>query len=169
MAIIHTTPRQSGTEGLIRLLDNLTDEIVLKHGKILMGQFSHGRCNSLKLSLFINDDILNEYIGVRNVFIEDVHDHVAVRFADKLQTQMSLETLRQSRDWDKAFPADNRNTYPLTELDKGAVDVRDYLLFGRLPSQPVSEALLNLINTTVPDTGFIEFDIVASLIDYDIF
>lgn len=168
MAIIHTTPRQSGTEGLIRLLDSLTDEIVLKHGKILMSQFSHGHCGSLKLSLFVSEDILDQYIGIRNVFIEDVAEGVAVRFADRLQTEMSLETLRQTKRWDEAFPSLNRSTYPLTELDKGAVDVRDYLLLGRLPGQAVSDELMNLISKAVPDSGFIEFDIVASLMDYDI-
>lgn len=169
MGIIHTTPRQSGTETLLKLLDTLTDEIVLKRGKILMGQFSHGRCSALKMSLFINDNIQDEYIGIRNVFLEDVHDAVTVRYGDKKETQMALEVLRQTKDWDAAFDVGHRKTYPFAELDRAAVDLRDYLLFGKLPGFDLSEGLLKLISTTVPESGFVEFDVVASLMDYDIF
>lgn len=167
MAIIHTTPRQSGTEGLLKLLDALTDEIVLQHGEILMGQFSHGGCRALKMSLFIADNIDNEYIGVRNVFIEDIHDEVAIRFGDRRETQMALEVLRQTKNWDTAFPETHRANFHFTQLGTAAKVLRDYLLFGMLPGQKVSEAMLKLIDTTVPEKGFVRFDILASLTDYE--
>jgi hypothetical protein len=166
MAIIHTTPKQAGTEGLLKLLDSLTDEIVLIHGKILMGSFSHGSRDALKLSLFVTQDVY-EYIGVRNVFIEDIGETVVVRYGDKEETQMALEVLRQTKDWALAFPDDHRAIYQIDNLNAAAYDVRDYLLFGKLPGTEVSEQLLKLINTTVPEKGFVEFNVLASLTDYD--
>ncbi len=125
MAIIHTTPKRSGTEALLKILDNITDEIVLVHGKILMGQFSQNDCNALKLSLYINGRAC-ECIGVRNVFIEDVRDTIELRFGSKIQTQESLELLWRTNSWEESFPACCRSTLPLCKLEEAAKMVRDF-------------------------------------------
>lgn len=168
MAIIHTTPKRSGTEALLKILDNITDEIVLVHGKILMGQFSQNDCNALKLSLYVNERTF-EYIGVRNVFIEDVRDTIELRFGNKMQTQASLELLWQTNDWAQSFAVNCRATYSIGDLHTAAKMVRDFLLFGRLPGTEVSDEMENLINQTVPSKGFIEFNVMASLLDCNSF
>lgn len=166
MAIIHTTPKRSGTEGLLKLLDALTDEIVLQHGKILMSQFSQNQRDALKLSLFI-DDTVYEVIGVRNVFLEDVKDTVEIRFGNKQQTEMSLELLRQTRDWNMAFPLTHRSVYHLTDLDLAAADVRDYLLFGKLPTTEIDDWLRESMKQILPDKGYVSFNVLATLTDLD--
>lgn len=162
MAIIHTTPKQSGTEGLLKLLDTITDEIVLSHGKILMGQF----CNALKLSLFVEKEVY-DYIGVRNVFIEDVRDTVVIRFGNKEQTEEALETLRATENWQQAFPS-RYGTYRLTELDQAACAVRDYLLLGKPIGSPTPP---NLFNRAMPkvsmEVGYVQFNVLDTLPDHN--
>lgn len=164
MAIIHTTPRRSGTEALLKILDNLTDEIVLVFGKILMGQFSQNRCDALKLSLYLEPNVY-EHIGLRNVFIEDVRDTVELRFGDKIDTHKYLETLRLTNSWYKAFPETHRAVFTLDQLDKAAVVVRDYLLLGRLPHSEISPAMQRQIEVLIPEKGFIEFNVIPTLTD----
>lgn len=169
MALIHTTPKKSGTEGLLKILDAITDEIVLVHGKILMAQFSQNHCDALKLSLFIErrDGKALDWIGIRNVFIEDVHDTVELRFGDKYQTLAALEILGNTGNWNQAFPERQRAVYALDDLRKAALMIRDFMLFGRLPGSPLSPLLERSITQMVPEKGFIEFDVIPSLLDYD--
>jgi hypothetical protein len=116
MALIHTTPKQSGTEGLLKILQVITDGIKLMQGNVLVGQFASHATLYTKLSLHVTENTCDS-MGARNVFIQDVRDQVAV-FVGPM--------------WMDAFPLSQRRTYPLTKLDQAAMDIRDYLLFGQL-------------------------------------
>lgn len=166
MAIIHTTPRHSGTETLLKLLDTLTDEIVLSPGKILMGQFYHDGRIALKLSLYVNEDA-SERVGIRNVFIEDVRDMVLLRVGDKKETKHALKILGQTQSWEQAFPPQQCSVYCLTELERAAQDVRDFLLFGKRPGTPLKSDLLDLITVTSPSQGYVTFNVLTTLPEYE--
>ena len=166
MAIIHTTPRQSGTEGLLKLLHAITEDVILTHGKILMGQVAQHSFVALKLSLFIVEDVY-EYIGVRNVYIEDVGDSVHVCFGNQKETNVAFERLHRTKNWIGAFPASHRACYHLTELTQASVEVRDYLLLGKRPAtilpSPLSE-MLEALNATA--SGIIEFNVASTFTEF---
>lgn len=166
MAIIHTTPRNSGTEATIKILDELTEDIKLNSGKILMGQFNQGGRHVLKLSLFIKEDIYAT-IGARNVFIEDVKDTVEIRFGRKIETAMFLELLRQTNDWERSVPKENQKTYQLSELTQAATDIRNYLLLGKLPWVEIPEQTERSLNTLlkggINTDRTVEFNVLATM------
>lgn len=116
MALIHTTPKQSGTEGLLKILQVITDGIKLMQGNVLIGQFAAYSTLYTKLSLHVTENTCDS-MGARNVFIQDVCDQVVVSVGP---------------NWLDDFPDSQRRVYPLTKLDQAAMDIRDYLLFGRL-------------------------------------
>lgn len=159
MAIIHTSIKQSGTEGVLKLLHAFTEEIVLSTGKILTGQFSHSGCTALKMSLFITEDVY-EFIGTRNVFIVDVRDKVAIRFGNRRETLEALAILYRTKNWEEAFPTSQREVYDLCDLDRAARDVSNYLLFGKLPTVPVNSQLRWLFNQVAEASGLFELNVL---------
>jgi len=165
MAIIHTTPRQSGTEGLLKLLHAITEDVILTHGKILMGQVAQHNFSALKLSLFITEDVY-EYIGTRNVFIEDIGDSVNVCFGNLKETNVAFDRLHRTKSWVGAFPTTHRACYHLTELKEAAIAVRDYLLLGKRPESSLSSPVLDMLqalNETA--SGMMEINVLSTFVD----
>lgn len=164
MALIHTTPRSANSETVLKILDELGAEINLKHGKILISQYSQFCAVCMKLSLYVVDQIF-PVIGMRNVFMEDVADSVEIRFANLYEAPMAIETLRSTRNWNDALPETHRKVYPTADLIEAAKDVRDYLLVGKLPHTELSPILEEAMTKTLPDKGFVEFDVLPTLAD----
>jgi hypothetical protein len=150
MALIQTTPKQSGTEGLLKILQVITDGIKLMQGNVLVGQFAARNALFTKLSLYLTDNT-HDAMGERNVFIQDVRGQVLVAIG---------------RNWLDRFPSNQCRSYPLTKLDQAAMDIRDYLLFGQLfDHAPRSNDLL--ITASRMDGKYAVFDILATFTPTD--
>ncbi len=158
MAIIHAGPKNSGTEATIKVLAVLTEDVELVRGKILMSQFVEHRYVATKLSLFVRDDGFS-YIGERNVWVTDVHEGVVVTFARGSEAINSLTILRKKKNWDEAFATCNRNPYSLNELNFAAEDIRNFLLFGIKPCDPISDHQKEQIDALLKRR---DFDVLAT-------
>lgn len=164
MAIIHNTIRNAKTEAVLKILDELTNEISLKHGVILMEPIPQYYRNALKLSLYVANEV-QPVIGLRNVFMEDVGDTIQIRYGNRWEATDAMMVLQACHDWSKAFPPTHRKGYDLDHLIDAAKDVRDYLLVGKLPYMELSPALENLMTKTIPEKGVVEFNILPTLMD----
>jgi hypothetical protein len=137
MAIIHTTPRQTATEATIKILHEATKDINLAQGKILMGQFSHAQVDCLKMSLYIGPTS-SQTRGIRNVFMFDIPDGIAIFLGNREEMHRYMQALNLYHDWFKAVPETHATKHSLVELMTAATMIRNYLLFGKLPFQPMS-------------------------------
>ena len=164
MAIIHTSVRNAKTEAVLKILDDITNEISLKNGTILMEPIPQYYRNALKLSLYLNDKI-QPVIGLRNVFLEDVGDTVQIRYGNRQEASDAMMQLQACHDWNRAFPEERRKEYNLDQLIDAAKDVRDYLLVGKLPHAELSLKLEQMMTRMLPEKGFVEFDILPTLMD----
>jgi hypothetical protein len=151
MALIHTSPKQSGTAALLKILQVITDGIKLTQGKVLMGQFAHQERILTKLSLYVTE-APGDPFGVRNVFLEDVGDHVSVTVG---------------RVWRHPSPAHATCAYPLTKLDQAAIALRDYLLFGQFPQSNETDPPLRYLLPGQRDGKMMLFDVLPTLSDHD--
>lgn len=160
MAIFRPIRKNSGVETLLKVLHVLTADITLVRGEILLSQFKMINADTAtKMSLFLEADH-NTFIGVRNVWLQDVADTVVVTFANEQEGVQFVEDYMVSNGSKEFGPDSNREVYRLDSLDRAAEDIRNFLLLGVIPSTPLTPenaALANLFLKTI------EFDVIASL------
>lgn len=160
MAIIRVNRRNSPSQTLLKVLSVLTEDIQLTRGEILMSQFRMVKEDcATKLSLYL-EPYPDAYIGVRNVWLQDSGENVIVTFANEREGIEFVKKLSSMKYWSDIVPKENKNTYKLDNLDQAAEDIRNFLLLGVRPSEPLTEANQKLANELLK---VIEFDVLASL------
>lgn len=167
MGLIRFSRRNSGVETLIKVLAVLTEDIELIHGEVLMSQFKMNGVSGTKMSLYLEPDPMSQ-IGIRNVWLQDVDNGVLITCANNAQAKEFLKEVGIHKNWTSAAPPDNRTIYHLDDLDKGAEDVRNFLMLGIFPNDPISpenQKWLNLLLKSSETRRKFEFDIVATLMD----
>ncbi len=164
MAIIRVNRRNSPTQTLLKVLSVLTEDISLVRGTILMSQFNSPRDDcATKMSLYV--EIKPEsYIGARNIWLHDDGENVIITFANEREGKELVSALSTKKHWKEIVPDDLMKIYKLDNLDRAAEDVRNYLLLGVRPSQPMTEASQTLANDLLK---VIEFDVLASFDSFD--
>ena len=160
MAIFRPTRKNSGVETLLKILSVLTSDITLVRGDILLSQFKvlQKEC-ATKMSLFLDVDH-SSYVGVRNTWLQDSGDNVIVTYADEQQAALFMMEFGLTKNWEACVPPENKEKYRLDQLDKAAEDIRNFMLLGVLPSQPMPPEYESLANDLLKT---IEFDVIASL------
>lgn len=160
MAIFRPTRKNSGVETLLKVLSVLTYDITLVRGDILLSQFKLQKDDcATKMSLFLDIDP-SSYVGVRNIWMQDVSDTVVITYANEQQAALFLMEYGLTKNWKACVPPENKETYTLDKLDKAAEDVRNFMLLGVFPSEPMTPANELRANELLKT---IEFDVVASL------
>lgn len=173
MAIIQYARRNSGSETALKVLQVNTDGIFLRNGKILISQVFDNVDHSIKLSLYVTKKFDQQplhktrTIGERNVWLRDVSKGIMIIFAHEREAKAGMRLLNVTHDWEQAFPETNRLTYQLKHLDRAAAHIRNFLLFGILPTRPLSDEQKEFIERTLgisnPEYTKVEVDIVSTL------
>ena len=165
MAIFRPTRKNSGVETLLKILYELTADISLVQGEILLSQFKMKKDDySTKMSMFLKVED-QKFLGVRNIWLYDVADTVQVIFATEAEGQLYVKQLRDKDSTQDYAPLENREAYRLDDLDRAAEDIRNFLLLGVKPSEPMTPMSMIMANELLKT---IEFDVVASLDPDDI-
>lgn len=164
MAIIRINRRNSPSETLLKILAVLTEDITLVRGELLMSQFRLVKEDcATKISLYL-EARPDSYIGARNVWLQDVGEYVVVTYATEREGIDFIQRLQSKRYWSEIVPDANKQTYKLDNLDRAAEDVRNFLLLGVRPSEPMTESNQQLANDLLKR---IEFDVLASFDPFD--
>lgn len=164
MAIIRITRRNSPSETLLKILAVLTEDITLVRGELLMSQFRLVKEDcATKISLYL-EPLPDSYIGARNVWFQDNGEFVTVTYATEREGRDFIQRLQSKRFWSEIVPEENKQTYRLDNLDRAAEDVRNFLLLGVRPSEPMTQANQKLANELLKK---VQFDVLASFDPWD--
>lgn len=164
MAIFRVQRRNSPSETLLKVLYVLTEDITLIHGEILMSQFKVIKEDcSIKMSLYIEPNP-EAYVGVRNIWLQDSGDDVVVTFATRQEGNEFMMKLRSAPYWSDIVPEKNKKRYNISNLDKAAEDVRNYILLGVRPDEPMTPTAEQMANDLLKAC---DFDILATFESLD--
>lgn len=163
MAIIQLARRNSVSETALKVLDAKTQSIILINGRILLSQFSDGLECATKLSLYVGRGEVtpdSRVLGERNVWLRDANGGLMIYYGHEKESYVFIQMLHTAQVWEQAFPDTHRKWYNPKHLDKAAEDMRNFLLLGALPSEPLTDEEKDRLGEVL--TGY-EIDVVASL------